>query len=220
MAPGDVTGRRLRVRARGAPGDAAVLRGHVIARLGGGRSAAAGRHLSRAHGEVDVGGCRERPVRVDVVRACGCRRAQKWTALCLSPRSRPRRDAWAKSVFLFRAGECMAREGTSHRRSGRAVMLMGPQRSFAGSRPAGRQAGPGRGRPALSTAYAHNPRVTGRVSAVLAKLGYRKRKRGAEPRSDYYERRADPGAGPPACRPASIETLSLEPVAPSQGDCS
>jgi putative DNA primase/helicase len=69
-------------------------------------------------------------------------------------------------------------------------------------------------------AHAHNPRVTGRVSAVLAKLGYRKRKRGGEPRTYYYERRADPGAGPPACRPASIETLSLEPVAPSQGDCS
>jgi len=32
-------------------------------------------------------------------------------------------------------------------------------------------------------AHAHNPRVTGRVSSVLAKLGYRKRKRGAEPRT-------------------------------------
>ncbi len=68
-------------------------------------------------------------------------------------------------------------------------------------------------------ASTHNPRVTGRVSAIFAKLGYRKRKRGSLPRTYYYERRPDrpdPG-GRPACRPASTETASLEP-SPSQGD--
>ena len=61
-----------------------------------------------------------------------------------------------------------------------------------------------------------NPRITGRVNSLLAKLGYRKRKHGSEPRTYYYERRPIS----PACRPAgpaSIARLSLEP---SQGDCS
>ena len=65
-------------------------------------------------------------------------------------------------------------------------------------------------------ANTQNPRITGRVNSLLAKLGYRKRKHGSEPRTYYYERRPDlPGL--PACRPASIARLSLEP---SQGDCS
>ena len=65
-------------------------------------------------------------------------------------------------------------------------------------------------------ASTQNPRVTGRVSALLAKLGYRKRKRGSEPRTYYYERRPDPG-GLPACRPTSTERLCLET---SRGECS
>jgi hypothetical protein len=65
-------------------------------------------------------------------------------------------------------------------------------------------------------ATTQNPRVTARVSSLLAKLGYRKRKRGSEPRTDFYERRPDPG-GLPACRPTSTERLFLE-EAPSKGE--
>jgi predicted P-loop ATPase len=65
-------------------------------------------------------------------------------------------------------------------------------------------------------ATTQKPRVTARVSSVLAKLGYRKRKRGSEPRTDFYERRPDPG-GLPACRPTSTERLFSE-ADPSKGE--
>jgi putative DNA primase/helicase len=63
-------------------------------------------------------------------------------------------------------------------------------------------------------ANSQNPRVTGRVSALLTKLGYRKRKRGTEPRTYYYER-IPPAAGLPAWRPTSLERLCSDP---SPGD--
>jgi len=70
-------------------------------------------------------------------------------------------------------------------------------------------------------ANAQNPRVTGRVSSLLAKLGYRKRKRGSEPRTYFYERRRDP-PGLPACRPTSTERLFLgsDALPQPEGECS
>ena len=67
-------------------------------------------------------------------------------------------------------------------------------------------------------AQSQNPRVTARVSRVLARLGYRKRKRSSLPRTYFYARKPEV-AGLPSCRPPSSEEISSVRTSPPQGDC-
>jgi putative DNA primase/helicase len=64
-------------------------------------------------------------------------------------------------------------------------------------------------------ANTQNPRVTARVSSLLAKLGYEKRKRSSFPRTYYYARRSVP-----AVLPACFDRKTISRNRPSPGECS